>query len=418
MTSRSTPLASRSNRQRASRRIAIALFGVSGGLIATPALGEPNAALTLRWQAPAGCPQQAEVKERIRALIGSTRPAATSLLAEGTITQTDSTHFHLKLVTRSGGLVGERTLDASSCANLTGAAAVSVALLLRSTEPLSEGDLAGKPGNGATAPAGATTGGGTPTATGSGTTGNAATGSTATGATTTGSAQAGTAATTATASQSSAAAAGASARKQSAESKKPSQDSEESELPPSEIIERPIRPSSSGRKGRVLVQIPLAVMSLGPLPKPSWGVAFAGGASFESWRLLLGGTAWLRQHVTSEQSPDFGADIDRLTGTFRACRTLGESKFEVAPCLVLSLEHIAASGTGAGVTAHSEQATWLAVGAGAQGRLNLTRHFGVLFGLDAQIETARPVISIDGAGTVKQLGYAAFTATIGPEWIL
>jgi hypothetical protein len=168
----------------------------------------------------------------------------------------------------------------------------------------------------------------------------------------------------------------------------------------------------------MLAEIPLAVMSLGPLPKPSWGVAFAGGASFESWRLLAGGSAWLRQHVPSEQSPDFGADIDRLTGTVRACRAVSDATFEVAPCLTLSVEHITARGTGDGVTARSEQATWLAVGAGAQGRLHLTSFLSLLLGVDAQIETARPVISIDGAGTVQQLGYAAFTATIGPQWAL
>ncbi len=56
------------------RRIAIALLGLSGGLVTARALAEPATALTLRWQAPAGCPQQAEVKERIRALTGTTRP--------------------------------------------------------------------------------------------------------------------------------------------------------------------------------------------------------------------------------------------------------------------------------------------------------------------------------------------------------
>jgi hypothetical protein len=159
-------------------------------------------------------------------------------------------------------------------------------------------------------------------------------------------------------------------------------------------------------------------MSLGPLPNPSWGVAFAGGAEFESWRLMLGGSAWLRQHITSEQSPDVGADVDRLTGTLRACRTLDDSAFEMSPCLIVSVEHITARGTGAEVTAHSERATWLGIGAGAQGRLHLTSYFALLFGLDAQIQTARPVISIDGSGTVKQLGFGAFAITVGPEWVL
>lgn len=354
------------------------------------------------------------MRERIRALTGATRATPTGLQAEGTITQTDRTHFHLKLVTRSGGLVGERSLSASSCENLTGAAAVSLALLMRSSEPLSERELAGKPIDGSE-PAGATATGAVPTANPTSANGT----STTSGSTPTNSEQAkNNGQSRATAQDTSTTASATGARKQSkASAQGASQAPEDAESSPSEIIERPIRPSSE-RKVHALVELPLAAMSLGPLPRPSWGVAFAAGASFENWRLLLGGTAWLRQHVPSEQSPEFGADVDRLSGTFRACHTVSQSKFEVAPCLVLSLEHVAARGTGDGVHARSEQATWLAVGAGAQGRLHLNRSVALLLGLDAQIQTGRPVVSIDGVGEVKQLGFAAFTATIGPEWML
>src|SRR3954471_13879828 len=127
------------------RCITVALISLPGMLASRIALGQPTPALTLRWSAPAGCPQQAQVSDRIRKLTGSTSATAPVLQAEGTITQTDSAHFHLKLVTRSGNLVGERNLDASSCQNLSGAAAVSIALLLRSGEPLSAGDLSGQP---------------------------------------------------------------------------------------------------------------------------------------------------------------------------------------------------------------------------------------------------------------------------------
>jgi hypothetical protein len=84
----------------------------------------------------------------------------------------------------------------------------------------------------------------------------------------------------------------------------------------------------------------------------------------------------------------------------------------------LSLEHISARGTGEGIIPLSKQATWLSVGAGAQGRLYLANWFDVLLGVDAQIETARPLISIEGVGNLGQLGPAAFTVTMGPEWIL
>ena len=366
------------------------------------ARAETVADLSLRWRSPAGCPQQEEVKDRIRKLIGSTRVTATALQAEGTITQTDSAHFHLKLVTRSGSLVGERNLDATSCENLTGAAAVSLALLLRAAEPLSADDLGEKQAPGTAV--------GAATAGGAATTGNAA----APGDTqSTGAPSAtGNKPSTSAAQQSKPASAAAASRKPAEASRPPA----ESDAPDEEPLERPLRPTP--RTHRFLAQAPIAVMSVGPLPAPSFGLALAAGASLENWRLLLGGTAWLRQHVTSDEFPGYGTDIDRLTGTFKACHAQGGLRFEVAPCLVLSVEHIWARGTGPDVTAHSQQATWLAIGAGAQGRLSLKSWLNLLMGVDVQIETARPVVSIDGLGELGRLGPAALTASVGAEWIL
>ncbi|HET7540073.1 MAG TPA: hypothetical protein VFK05_09375, partial [Polyangiaceae bacterium] len=191
--------------------------------------------------------------------------------------------------------------------------------------------------------------------------------------------------------------------------------SSEAEASNEELLERPIHLQ---RTWHFRAQAPLAAMSFGPLPRPSWGLALAAGASFETWHFLLGGAAWLRQNVPAEQFPGYGADIARLSGTFKACHALGGSRFEVAPCLVLSLEHISARGTGPDVTARPQQTTWLAIGAGAQGRLSLASWLSLVVGIDAQIETARPLISVEGLGDLTQLGPAALTATIGPEWIL
>ena len=366
----------------------VLLIAWSGMLVSAAALGQPAAALTLRWSAPAGCPQQSDVRDRIRKLTGATNSTATVLQAEGTITQTDAAHFHLKLVTRSGALVGERNLDASSCENLSGAAAISIALLLRSEEPLSAGDLAGQP------VAGTTTGAPAPSSSNP---------------------SPATATRTQPETPSTKDMAEAKATAKEADEADEADETDEADEA-DETTQRPL--ASSKRKWRVIAQLPLATLSIGPLPKPSWGVAFAGGVAYEKWRFSLGGSAWLRQNLATDQAPGYGADVDRLTGTLKACHALRHSALEVAPCLVLSLEHISARGTGPGITPRSEQATWLAVGAGAQGRLYLASWFSLLMGVDAQIETARPVISIDGVGNLGQLGSAALTVTLGPEWIL
>ncbi len=400
MTSRLAPLASRSRRPRVPQLIAVVLFAWSG-LTAERAVAQPAAALNLRWQAPQSCPQQEEVKERIRKLVGTARVTATALQAEGTITQTGGAHFHLKLVTRSGSLVGERNLDAASCEDLAGAAAVSLALLMRSAEPLSADDLGEKQALGV-ATGGALGSGGEPS--------SGAPSASAPSA----SAPSTSAPSTSAPQQTKPASAAAEKRKPVVPP--PAKASNESDAPDDEPLERPLRPSP--RTWRFLVQAPLASMSFGPLPAPSWGVALAGGAAFENWRLLLGGTAWLRQNVGSEPFPEYGADVDRLTGMFKACHALGDLRFEVAPCLVLSVEHIWARGTGPDVMASSSQTTWVAIGVGAQGRLSLASWLSVLVGVDAQIETARPVISVEGLGDLRRLGPAALTATVGPEWIL
>ena len=184
------------------------------------------------------------------------------------------------------------------------------------------------------------------------------------------------------------------------------------------IQDRPIRPAPpSRRQWQLLVDLPLASFSLGPLPQPSGGVGLAAGVGYDGWRVLVGGQRWLRQHLTNDDFPGYGADIERASATLRACRALRETAFEIAPCLVLSLEHVSAQGSGMAVTPRTQQATWLGVGAGAQGRLHLADWLRVLVGVDAQIETASPQISIDGVGDLGQLGRAALSVTLGPEWI-
>src|SRR5450432_2379999 len=125
------------------RAILLMLIALSW-LAPRKALAQRVAGLTIQWEAPARCPQQSDVSERVRKLSGSPTSVQGALQADGTITQADDGRFHLRLLLRSGGLVGERNIDSRSCADLTRAAAVAIALLLHSDEPLSEGVLGGE----------------------------------------------------------------------------------------------------------------------------------------------------------------------------------------------------------------------------------------------------------------------------------
>src|SRR5213078_3096462 len=89
--------------------------------------------LDLHWDAPAGCPSERYVRDRIRKLAGSARSTDAPVRAEATVTRSDDGQFHLDLAVHVGDLVGARKIDGRSCEDLAGAAAVALALLLRSS---------------------------------------------------------------------------------------------------------------------------------------------------------------------------------------------------------------------------------------------------------------------------------------------
>jgi hypothetical protein len=356
-----------STRPARARRSPLALLAASWLLVATAARAELSS-FDLQWQAPPGCPQGSDVQSRVEALVGAEKTARSPVEAEGNITQTDDGRFQLKLVIRSGGLVGERALESTSCEDLAGAAAVTLGLAMRSNEQQFE-DAAG-----ATEPIGP------PTLNG---------------------------------------ASGASESPDDTATKpeKPANAHDERETVPALPVghHSEVTPRSDWH---VLIQAPLVAVSVGPLPGMDFGLGWAAGASFGSWRAFIEGEKWLEQNVPAENFPEYGADVDRSTLTVRACRALQLSpSLDVAPCLLLSVEHISARGTGEDIISRSQKATWVAPGAGAQGRLSVTSWLRVVATIDGRVEASRPQIAIDGLGTVDQLGPAALTVTVGPEWI-
>jgi hypothetical protein len=337
------------------------LLSLSALFAAAPAHSQAAPEIDLDWAAPPHCPQQREVRDRIRKLAGASKSTETPLHAEGTITPTEDGRFRLKLVVRAGELVGERNIESASCQDLAGAAAVTLGLLLRSEAPID--DLAQSPAS-------------TPSATG-------------TESSTSGPSKTGDESEQARASEAGSAAA-------------TDHDSV----------------GVSQRSLRGILQAPLVALSVGPLPEPVLGFGLGGGVSFPDWRLLLEGQKWLEQSVPAEDFPGFGADVERLTVTLRGCRAFRWERVALAPCLFLSLEHLTASGTGPDVAPSSQETSWLAPGAGVQGVLLLTSWFNLVASIDGRIETARPRITIEGVGDVEQVAPVAVTVLLGSEWIL
>ncbi|MES1183940.1 MAG: hypothetical protein ABUL60_08995 [Myxococcales bacterium] len=264
----------------------------------------------------------------------------------------EDNRFHLKLVVREGALTGERNITSDSCEDLAGATAVALGLMLRSATPLSESALSGADSPDA-----------------SGTT------------------------------------------------KPPAAPA----APPPSNPETPAAPSqptaSTGFRWRALVRLPAAVADFGPLPNPNVGVALAAGGRFDQWRFLVAGQLWLNQTVHGGADlPSYSARVRRQTATLTLGRAFRWGSFELAPCLVLALERIAARGAGDGVAPSEAQAVWLSTGAAFQGSLALSKTLAIFADVGARVQLSRPVIAIDGLGDLRQLRPIGLSSGLGLEW--
>jgi len=317
-----------------------------------------RAELNLKWDAPPGCPRGTDVLNRIRALAGSSLEKTENLSAEGRITSAKG-RFHLTLLVRDGRDVRKRVIASDSCADLAGAAAISLALLLGIDVSAAAPDAAG-PKDSASANGQTTPG-----------------------------------------------------TRDEDRSVSPGARSEE----PGE--RNPSSAPNSASGWNFLLRGPLLVADLGPLPNPSVGTGLGIGARYESWRVLLAGYVYRGQTVDAE-SGEFGAgaDLDRMSGQLTLCRGWRSAHFEIAPCLGLALEHLTAQGFGQGVSPESERALWLAPSAGAVGHWYPLKSLAFFAGITGYLELARPRLVIEGLGEVRQLAPGAAGAVIGVEWIL
>jgi len=313
--------------------------------------------LDLSWQAPPGCPQESAVRDQIRALVPSAMLESGSVRAEGTITRVDK-RFRLNLVLHLGDVSGERSIDSDSCSDLAGAAAVALGLLLQSaTQPTT-----GEPG-------------GTSAAGGDGSSSPGA----------------------------------------SAEPPKP---------PPAPVdsggsTTRPAPPTLGNRTPRAwhLFVTPQFAVDLGPMPKPTVGLAVAAGLSAQSWRFSATFELPQHQQLLLPDASGAGAELKHWAVEAWACRAWRSPGLELAPCLLVGWERLTASGSGPSVTPRSVRASWGSIGVAAVGRWYVADWFAFAASAGAKVESARPTIRIDGLEGYARLEPLDFTLRIGPMWI-
>jgi hypothetical protein len=110
------------------------------------AAAQPNQSFELAWNSPSGCPQQLEVTDQIRTMLGAA-PGTTlpsGLNAKGVIEPVD-TRFQLTLTVKVGPTERSRIIVSDDCTSLGKAAAIVLGLLIRreheSGKELSTSDL-------------------------------------------------------------------------------------------------------------------------------------------------------------------------------------------------------------------------------------------------------------------------------------
>jgi hypothetical protein len=319
------------------------------------------------------------VRQKVDALLGAAARKMGLLRAEGRIVRVDG-RYRLTLRVHDQNRVRDRTIDADACADLAGAAAVALGLLLRGgsdgsgvgdlpvdsaspnpTDPAAarETDAQNASANGSTNPAASTK-------------------------------------------DPSAASAAAASRPEEA-APTPDDATTADDLP---------------RRWNVLVRAPVVQLDVGRLPKPSVGLGAGVGFGYDEWRVLVSGRIFFDQTVWSElASPDVGAEVHRAALDLAACRGFRWGAVELEPCLTIGLDHLAARGVGTDIVPQSERSNSLVLGAAGAVRFHAADWLALVATAGVGVETSRPKLTVTSLGEVQQLGPFAFSLALGPEWI-
>jgi hypothetical protein len=349
----------------------VELVGAAWTLLAQTARAQDQ--LDLTWDAPAPCPRAGAVFERMRALAGGSLQRARRLHAEGRIVRLEG-HYRLTLTVSDGESVRDRMIDAEVCADLAGAAAVTLGLLL-SSEPessASPSESESKTGNsGTSSPA--------PTPT----------------------------------------------RDREARAlDEPPRDGDAT-LRQQASDNAPLRRTSrqeavnaqSTRHRSTFVSAPLIALDVGRLLHPSLGAGVGLGVCREAWCASVVGRLFLDETQRSTDVKDVGVEQSRAMAEIWACRSWRMNGWALGPCLSAGVDSVTVRGVGPDVSARSLQSTSVVLGGGVSSHWYLADGVALMGRLGLGLQTSRPHLVIDGFGEVRQLGLLHAGLEFGTEWI-
>ncbi len=181
---------------------------------------------------------------------------------------------------------------------------------------------------------------------------------------------------------------------------------------------RESRARESGALGlHVGLQAPMATLDVGPLPKPSLGVAVGAGLHVEAWTFFALGQLSRTQEMESAEYPGFGARVSRVAGSVSVCRGFRRGRAMVSPCVALWLQHARATGVGLDLVPRTESVTWASPALGAVGHYRVLDFLAVVASVSGRVEGARPRLAVTGLGQLDRFAPASFLLAAGTEWI-
>jgi hypothetical protein len=300
--------------------------------------------------------------ERIRSLAGGTLRTKERLRATGRIERRGD-RFRLTLTVRDAGSVGERTVDSDSCADLAGAAAVALGLLLENKRQAEEAQTRPDQQTGAGQKSGTASGGAT-------------------------------------------AASDAEKSRQNAE---PAAD---------QGADSPSESEGGERAFRILAQLPLGTVDFGPLPATSFGLGVGLGVQVEAFRAVAVGRYFTTVNLVAPDYAEAGVDVDRLSAELWTGYGYRAGRFELTPCVTGALDHYTARGVGRFVAPRSARHLALALGAGVMADVHVVDWLSITGTAALRAETSRPRLVLDDFGEVRRVGPAQASLALGLTGIL
>jgi hypothetical protein len=318
---------------------------------------QPTARLALTWSGPPGCPTTENVQARIDALLGGDASASSvaDVRASGQVERVDS-GYRLLLSMGVGSTPSSRVIEARTCDELAGAAAIAIALLARSTL---SGASASSTGDSTTTSAPTADGRETP----------------------------------------------------------PSPAAQPERQAPAENEKEKAAGQSGSTRARLVLDAPIGVVGWGSLPSAELGLAAAVGVRWKALRASVRGELWQPQ---TNQVSGFATRFTSRSARAEACLVQDFHGLELGPCLGAAVQRLAGAGVGSRVfAAKAGTAVWVSGALGVFASLPTPGFEHLRFFTDATVlvSPVRPRFVIDQLGPVHEPSLAAPRVDLGCEWI-